>query len=170
MANLILNNHKDISNATKRIHDVINWRAVGQMANNELYLITFDCNILHIRDLSLEQFHEMNFMGLDLSKEGVFNEISLTCPHCIGKGITDWITQATGHSRNKFNDDIVFERDKTLSALKLPLYIGQETIDIFFARSIIPEAHEHCKECNGTGLYMYDELDQKPTEVKIERW
>jgi hypothetical protein len=153
MAKLILVNPLDKTNVSKKIQDVENWRVIAKRENN-LYLITDDCRSYIIMDMNLKQFNEMNYMGLDLQKSAIFDRVALTCSSCCGTGLSDWISCVVG-PKLEHPTVIDYMRDKNLPVLKSYKYRVSALFDVgYFSRAVIPEAHEHCKICLGTGLQI----------------
>lgn len=154
--NLILNHPDDEFNLTKEFISLKNWRVIGTMHSGAFYLITSDCKVYHINNLTMEKFHAIIKTGLDLPVVGLMDTIALVCPCCTGKGITDWVSEVIGKV-NKItpNIEIKFERDPNLPLIGAELYSGTHRFSAYFSRALIPEAHKHCEACEGTGLFGY---------------
>ena len=170
MTNLILVHETDKQNLTKTIINVENWRAIGRLPGGLFCLITDDCRVFNVQKLTIKKFHAMLQTGLDLTKPGVFDSVSLVCPNCGGNGITDWVSDVTGVKVKRGPLDLSFERDPNLPVLKAKVYTdeGEEAI-AYFSRAVIPEAQQHCTTCRGTGLHlMTDGLE--PVEFKEHRF
>lgn len=155
MSSLILKHPEDEINLTKEFIDLDNWRVIGIMSDNTFYLITSCCHVYHIKHLTLEKFHATIQAGFDLPVIGTLKTIALICPHCTGTGVTDWVSDVTGVKRIPHNFVAKFNRNSTLPLLRADLYSNTNKFTAYFSRALIPEAHQHCKKCDGTGLFGY---------------
>lgn len=124
------------------------------MPGGKLYLITSDCRVYHINDYTLKKFNAQLRMGLDITKKGSFENIALVCPKCGGTGVTDWITDVVGVKIPRGPFDANFNRDSKSPTYRITVFTERESFYGYFSRAIVPEAHQHCKECRGTGLFM----------------
>ena len=155
MTNLILVHPDDKLNLTKTIIEIDNWRVIGLLPGGKFYLVTQDCNVYHITGLNLKKFNSLIRMGLEMTRKGIFDTIALVCPLCSGTGITDWVTDVVGPKpmSGTFPE---FKRDPNLPVYKTKLNHNGKPFTVYFSRAIIPESHDHCKYCKGTGLFIFD--------------
>jgi len=163
MTNLILVHPDDQHNITKTIVDIDNWGVMGRIGE-KFYLVTSDCKVYHINDLTIKKFLALIKRGLEMTRPGIFDTISLVCPKCGGKGITDWVSDVVG---NKIGgvDIPNFKSNSDIPTLKIKVKHNTKFFPVYVRRAIVPEAHEHCTECGGSGLFIttadYDMSNRK---------
>ena len=65
-----------------------------------------------------------------------------------------------------------FIRDPNIPVLKTKMYVDGKRFTVYFSRAIVPQSHQHCTECKGTGLFIIDviekDLNEKITEYKFQ--
>ena len=154
MTNLILVHPDDQHNITKTIIDIDNWRVIGIADRKIFYLITSDCKVYHIQDFTLKKFHALIKRGLEMTRKGIFDTISLVCPKCGGTGITDWVSDVVGNeiTRGPFLPN--FERDPDKTTTQTKLYYNNRPFTAHVSKAKMPDAHQYCTECKGSGLFI----------------
>lgn len=140
-----------------------NWRAVGKMPNEKFYLITHDCKVYHIKDFTIPKFTSLIKTGLEMTLTGTFDSVALMCLDCSGRGITDWISNITGNNIEVDTLEITFLRDSEAPLYKTTLNFDGEEFSAHFSHAVIPELHQQCKTCKGTGLFMISQLQKQET-------
>lgn len=153
MSHLILTHPNDNLNISKEMVPLDNWRVVASLPKNGLLLITHDCRVYKVQDLTIPKFKSMLALNLDLSKTGVFHAMTLTCPNCNGSGVTDWISEVVSEKMPKYAPGVDFERDKESNVWRTHLYFNNKRLLSYVSKASIPEARQHCGECKGTGLF-----------------
>lgn len=155
MINLILVKPDDETNYTKTIIDVSNWRAIGELDENSIVLIAHDCRTYHIQDTPLQKFKQLINASLEMTRTGEFKSIALACPKCLGTGITDWVSDVVGKEQMRGMFEPTFKRDGRRQVYQMNAYVSKIGWKNFYiSQASIPEAHQHCNDCLGTGLFM----------------
>lgn len=159
MINLILCNPVEDLNYNKKIIDVSNWRVIGETEDKTFFLITPNCRTYHIQDLTVKKFRHMIQSSLDVSKKGVLDSIALVCPKCHGKGVTDWVSDVVGADTPRGPFEPVFFNDLDKPVYGARIYTENKGwFYAYFSQAKIPEAHQPCSNCRGTGLHMFTQM------------
>lgn len=173
MTKLILVHPNDKLDLTKTIIDVDNWRVIGRIKGGKFYLVTSDCRIYHINQLTIKKFNALLRMGLEMTRQGKFDTVALVCPKCGGSGVTDWITDVVGVKIPRGPFEPTFKRDPNVPVYKTKLNHNGEQFTVYFSRALIGKEQQHCTECKGTGLFLINVaqyvMKQEVTEYNFNR-
>jgi hypothetical protein len=153
MTNLILVHPNDRHNITKTIIEIDDWRVIGIVERKFFYLVTSDCKVYHINDLTLKKFKALLRCGLDMSRPGLIDSISLVCPKCGGSGITDWVSDVVGVKIAR-GDIPKFKRDPDKPVKMSTIFHNNKPFTGHVSTAKLPDAHKYCSECKGSGLYI----------------
>jgi hypothetical protein len=159
MTNLILIDPYDKVNITKTILNIDDWRVIGDFNEQTFYLTLSNCMSYLIQDFSVAKFFSMIRAGIDITVKGEMYGSSLICPICLGSGLTDWITNIVNPQPQKNYHIPKFKRDQNDDPIKTSMSINCSKVNVQFSQAFIPEAHERCNSCAGTGLYEFRKTD-----------
>lgn len=123
------------------------WRTISyDEKNNETTVVIFDCNEIVIKDLSLDEFHEINYCNKTVKKYFTIYRCHLQCNRCNGSGTTDWISKVV--KEKPLLDIKPFDRDPKgrILALQLPNCV------IYASSPKLISSLEICSDCYGSGL------------------
>lgn len=141
-----------------------NFRAVSDILKPDLFIITEQCYEFKILNMSMKQFLEVISKNLTIEKFGMFLGCSLICQKCNGTGITDWVTNIMGRTieTNLYLESINFKAKKgNLIPIVCNVHAGDRGT-LYFNQAKISKATEHCRFCNGSGVFkIYRELKKE---------
>lgn len=81
-----------------KLIDVSNWRYIkdGSYHNQEgLFIVLHNCRLFFMPELSIDEFHNINYKNLTVKKYSIHIRNVLTCIDCAGKGVVDWLQNVT---------------------------------------------------------------------------
>lgn len=128
--------------------EITDWRTVAyDEKNNEIAATIFDCNEIIIRDLSLDEFHEINYCCQTVEKTFSLYSCHLCCVRCSGSGVSDWISETM---RKRPNLQIIpFDRNPKGRVLAFTQRSGNT---LYTSSPKLISSQKLCSYCHGSGL------------------
>jgi hypothetical protein len=166
MSRLIFKHPHDKSNYSKTIVDLKDFRAVGEISEKSLFIISSTCHVYEMEDLTIKDFLDIIKINADVPVNGTYVRNIIACGYCNGTGLTDWVTQIVGR-KNPYGyaDDISFKADPSIPIIKTTsnLFVKYSKTTYIYT-AFCDEPRVHCKHCHGTGLFMVGYIMQDPDE------
>lgn len=164
MSQIIIKNPRDQSEYSKRKIDIENFRAVGELPSESIFIITEKCLAFKIEEMNLQDFISLLKINTIVSQPGLFIRAPIVCKYCGGSGLTDWVSAVIG-TRSIYTRELTFKRDKKASFIKITkdLFIKGSLVT-YLSRAFCDESYEYCKNCRGTGLFMAGYIMSDPEE------
>lgn len=138
-------------NQIKKI-DVTNWRCIIDYPKNQkLEIITEKYERFLVEDVTLTEFHEINYCNKTVTKLFQLNRLHLPCILCNGKGKIDWVAKIIRTSKpmplNKS-----FDRNTEGPILILTRSDINQPGIVYVSTPKIISGEEICSFCHGSGL------------------
>jgi hypothetical protein len=123
------------------------WRAY-KVDGSKLIVIDAECNMFIVSDLTESVFHSLVQKDKILHITYEFRQLVLVCDVCFGRGVLDWVSNATHHSLEPPSEPLVYKRDKR----KLP----KKSYNNYYISSPRQKVGEElCLSCQGTELHAF---------------
>lgn len=142
--------------------DISNWRYVQECGGGLIFIDKF-FRVYEILDISINQFHQLNYNKGVEEKSYKYIKNNLSCTACIGTGIVDWIHKVMGKKdevASKYVHEFPsYKRNKkgiinVCHFNKLGL-IDEPRVTFFLSTPYLKKGEETCPKCLGSGLHWF---------------
>jgi ferredoxin len=130
--------------------DITNWRAMLVSEKSKTIIVTLEsCDEALIKDITQEEFHEINYCNKTVEKSFELGQCWLVCKRCDGSGLTDWITKTMEKPR-RINFNLKYDRNNKGEIIKLQL--PKHPLVLYISTPKKTSSEEYCIHCHGCGL------------------
>lgn len=142
--------------------DISNWRYIQEQAGGVIFIDKF-FRVYEILDMSIDQFHQLNYNKGVEEKSYKYIKNNLSCTSCTGTGVVDWIHKIMGKKDEVINKYIksfpTYNRNKKgkvnvchFNKLAQPDEIH---VTFFLSTPYLKKGEEVCPKCLGSGLNWF---------------
>lgn len=126
-----------------------NWRAVIELGDRGIYVITREYRLMFLQGLTFPKFNYLNSIhaSIEIPYEIMKNYIS--CSRCHGVGKSDWVGVITGDKQKFWEYIFRFKRGgKTITVVE------HDRKTFLLSRPSVKQGEEICPSCFGSGIYF----------------
>jgi len=127
---------------------ISNWRSLQVYKHNVIKVVNDECDDINIYDITLDEFHEINYCNKTVYKPYSILGCRLVCNKCYGTGKTDWVKKIMTSQPKFLNPK--FDRNPKEDILMLEIPFHNEYL--YTSLPKLESTQEFCPKCHGSGL------------------